>query len=136
MKDNSHFTGACKEITQLAAFNSLPRWVWWDKNDIDPKTGRPTKKPLNPNTPGLASSNDPTTWGTRLEAEARGGGIGIMLGDLGTGFAIGGVDLDTCKDGDHWAPWAKEAATLLDSYTEVSPSGTGAKVLFLYNPAD
>jgi primase-polymerase (primpol)-like protein len=44
---------------------------------------------------------------------------------------IVGVDLDNCRDADseEVAPWAGEIVERLDSYTEISPSGTGLHVL-------
>jgi hypothetical protein len=57
-----------------------------------------------------AKANDPTTWATRAEAEAAARilrelappefrvGVGFMLGDLGNGISVGGVDLDSCRD--------------------------------------
>lgn len=42
-----------------------------------------------------------------------------------------GVDLDHCRDAStgEIAPWAAEVIAQLDSYTEVSPSGTGLRVM-------
>jgi predicted P-loop ATPase len=91
-----------------------------------------------------AKADDPTTWGTRAEAEAAvprlvngsGGGIGLQLGVLGDGRAIGGIDLDTCRAADGaLAPWAAEVVARIGSYTEISPSGTGAKVFFIFSAA-
>jgi hypothetical protein len=39
-----------------------------------------------------------------------------------------GVDLDNCVDAGEVAPWAMEIVEALNSYTEVSPSGTGLKI--------
>jgi hypothetical protein len=64
------------------------------------------------------------------------GGVGVELGDLRNGSALGGIDLDTCRGDGTLAPWAAQVVDRLDSYTETSPSGTGVKVLFLYNPND
>jgi len=53
-------------------------------------------------------------------------GIGFQLGDSYTG-----IDLDDCRDarsGDI-EPWAREIIRQLDSYTEISPSGTGIHIL-------
>ena len=74
---------------------------------------------------------DPSTWTTFSDALAacEGGGfsgIGFVLGD---GFV--GVDLDACRDretGD-LDPWARDIIDALNSYTELSPSGTGVHVL-------
>ena len=44
---------------------------------------------------------------------------------------LAGVDLDHCRDAatGEIAPWAAEVIAKLDSYTEVSPSGTGLRVM-------
>lgn len=54
----------------------------------------------------------------------------------GVGFCITGqkdlvmVDLDDCVDSDGTvAPWADELVTTLDSYTELSPSGKGLRIV-------
>ncbi len=109
------------------------------------RNGKPTKVPYSPRNDRKAKADDPTTWGTRAEAEAAvsrlvngsGGGIGLQLGLLGDGRAIGGIDLDTCRAADGTlAPWAAEVVARIDSYTEFSPSGTGAKVFFLFSAAE
>jgi hypothetical protein len=127
-----------------AAFDLLayqPRWVAW-RNER--RGDRTTKVPHSP-AGGPAKANDPRTWGTRSEAEARarnlvngeGGGIGIELGDLGDGNSLGGIDLDTCRAPDgNFESWAQEIIERFGSYTEVSPSGTGAKIFFLYRTAE
>src|SRR4051812_31982196 len=123
-------------------FANLPRWVDWRNED---RNGRATKVPYSPHG-GPAKADDPRTWGTRSEAEARahklvngqgGGGIGIELGDLGDGTSLGGIDLDTCCDEDGtFEPWALDVIERFGSYTEISPSGTGAKVFFQYRTDD
>jgi hypothetical protein len=52
-------------------------------------------------------------------------GLGIVLGN-----GLCGVDLDRCRDVDtgELSPWAQEAVAELDTYAEVSPSGTGVKL--------
>ena len=60
-----------------------------------------------------------------------------MLGELGNGISVGGADLDTCCEADGpLTTWAAEVVQRLASYTEFSPSGTGAKVFFTYATAD
>lgn len=114
------------------------RWVTW-RNES--RNGKATKVPYSPRNDRRAKADDPATWGTRAEAEAAvprlvngaGGGIGLQLGALGDGRAIGGVDLDTCRAADGTLePWAAEVVARIDSYTEISPSGTGAKVFFTF----
>jgi hypothetical protein len=128
----------------LGDLAAMPRWVAW-QTERNPE-GRVTKVPKSPHG-GNARSNDPTTWGTLAEAQKREaaldkphglGGIGIELGDLGNGMAIGGLDLDSCRDPATGAieQWALDIAALFGSYVEVSPSGTGAKAFFTYDSAE
>jgi predicted P-loop ATPase len=124
--------------TTLAALGRQRRWVTWR---VELRNGKPTKVPYSPSGAARAKADDPSTWGTRQEAEAAvprivnglGGGIGLELGDLGNGIAVGGIDLDSCRIADEaLAPWAAEVMQRFGSYTEISPSGTGAKVFFVY----
>jgi putative DNA primase/helicase len=53
-------------------------------------------------------------------------GIGyVMTGQQ----EVVGVDLDHCVEGGVVAPWAAEVVAQLDSYAEISPSGTGLRVM-------
>ena len=89
----------------LVALPPMPRWVAWQAETR--KAGRPpTKVPYSPRGGGKAQADNPATWGDRQAAEKRAvvlpkplglGGVGIQLGDLGNGRALGGVDLDTCR---------------------------------------
>ncbi|MEJ0019741.1 MAG: VapE domain-containing protein [Acetobacteraceae bacterium] len=126
----------------LAALAVHARWVIW-RNEL--RNGKATKVPYSPRTGQRAKADDPATWGTRAEAEAAvprlvngtGGGIGLQLGLFGDGRAIGGIDLDTCRASDGTLePWAAEVVARTGSYTEISPSGTGAKVFFVYPAAE
>jgi predicted P-loop ATPase len=123
----------------LATLAALPRWVAWQTQD---RNGKPSKVPHAPGG-SLAKADDPGTWAARLEAESRAaalprpygtGGVGIMLGDH-LGLALGGIDLDTCRDpaAGTLAPWAAEVVERFGSYVEVSPSGTGVKVFFTFD---
>ena len=124
----------------LNQFANLPRWVVWRYERRGDST---TKVPHSPHG-GPAKADDPRTWGTRTEAEERarrlvngqGGGIGIELGDLGDGTSFGGIDLDTCRHVDGtFELWALDIIERFASYTEVAPSGTGAKIFFRYETA-
>lgn len=42
-----------------------------------------------------------------------------------------GVDMDHCVERGVVAPWAREVVAQLDSYTEISPSGTGLRLMVL-----
>jgi len=115
---------------------SEARWVAWR---YEPRGRKPTKVPYSPGD-GKAKCNDPRTWGTRAEAETRArklidgqnsGGIGIQLGDLGSGMHLGGIDLDSCfGHDDELAPWAEAILRVVPAYTERSPSGRGLKLFF------
>ncbi|WP_159013339.1 hypothetical protein [Acidisoma sp. S159] len=134
----------------------LPIFVnWINEPSINLKTGkeRLIKVPYKPGTGGRvkARADDPTTWGmlevARASAPAlmakhgKGGGIGIELFTLTKNFAIGGIDLDRCMTPDesdpnllHFSDWADEILTAFGTYAEISPSETGCKLYFLYDP--
>jgi hypothetical protein len=109
---------------------ALPRWVAW-RYKWKEKERRWTKVPVNPRNGQNASDTNPTTWGTLDEAISRSrfpgmDGIGFMLG---SGFI--GIDLDDCIDENgELSPLAKETVERFATYTEVSPSGTGLKLIF------
>jgi hypothetical protein len=101
------------------------RWVLW-------KYTRPnnswTKVPFR-DEHGHASVTASETWSTFAEViklYKSGGfdGIGFVLGD---GYV--GVDLDECLIGGKLTESAKDLLYELNSYTEVSPSGTGVKTI-------
>ncbi|MEC5321753.1 DUF5906 domain-containing protein [Aurantimonas sp. A3-2-R12] len=117
--------------------NDERQWVSW-KTEL--REGKPTKVPYSPATGRRAKSDDPSTWATRAAAIRYAskikGSIGVMLGDLGNGFHLCGVDLDSCLDGDALAGWAEEVVYLFSTYAEISPSGKGVKLFFLVRDAD
>ncbi|MGH2371656.1 MAG: hypothetical protein ACRDI2_26085, partial [Chloroflexota bacterium] len=108
-----------------------------------PERGKWTKVPYDPHTdpkrPRPAASNDPTTWETLALAAAfarasEATGVGYVFRappPIADEDDLAGVDLDACRDPetDQIAPWAWAIIRRLDSYTEVSPSGTGVHVL-------
>jgi putative DNA primase/helicase len=132
------------EAISLASLTKLPRWVAWQTEGRGAQ-GKPTKVPYAPDG-RKAKANDPRSWGSRQEATARAarlprpfgaGGVGLELGDHGS-IAIGGIDLDTCRNAQTGAlaSWASEVIERFATYSEVSPSGTGVKLFFTYDPAD
>jgi hypothetical protein len=109
----------------------IPQWVCW-RWSIKEGSGEKTKLPVNPNGTGLASTTNPATWSSfdKCYGLAKGGfadGVGFVF-TREAGYV--GVDLDNCLvDGalrEPEATWVRALA----SYTEVSPSGTGGKVIF------
>lgn len=107
----------------------LPQWVCWRLVD-DLGKDRKKKVPVDPHTGGAAKSNDPATWASYEDAVAgkerfRADGIGIMFAN-----GIFGIDLDHCIDKEgQLLPYAREIVETVQSYTELSPSGTGLHIL-------
>jgi putative DNA primase/helicase len=122
-----------------AELKATKRWVVWrfEYRTNANGSGRWTKVPINPRTFGNARSNDPDTWvlfdaafTASADAVNNLDGVGFMLGD---GWA--GIDIDNCFDADQnfIINAAPEIIKNLDTYTEISPSGRGIKMLFQAN---
>jgi putative DNA primase/helicase len=136
-------------VNDLADLAEMPRWVAWREEQRERTDGTryQTKIPYDPNSNGPAKiPSDPATWGTRALAERRWrrfrldagqlSGVGIVLGDLGNGFCLMGLDLDRCiipnnGDGIDIDPFTNTILARFNSYAEVSPSRLGIKVFFL-----
>jgi hypothetical protein len=123
----------------MAALDFLIGQAVWTTWRTETRGKTPSKVPYTVDG-ARAKANDPSTWSTRGEVEAAvlghgEGGVNVMLGIPvdGPGVLLGGIDLDRClgEEGDI-APWAEEVVKLIDSYTEVSPSGTGIRIFFAY----
>jgi len=115
-----------------AELKERENWICWREEMRD---GELTKVPVNPHTGGFGSSTDADTWGTFAEAlESHTGdqydtdGLGFVFDKQST---VMGVDLDDCRDPETGEPTeeAREIIDDLDSWTEVSPSGTGYHVI-------
>jgi putative DNA primase/helicase len=121
MTAESQFRNIPQELRQL------PQWVCWRSVQRD---GKPTKMPVQPSG-AAASSTNPKTWSTFEDVANTNGlidGVGFVFTKQ-AGYT--GVDLDKCRDpktGESEA-WALEIIRELDSYTEVSQSGTGWHVI-------
>ena len=122
----------------LDPYAPVRRWVAWQlQTNGDGKTKKPPFYLNGAGKPEYADPTDAKTWMTQAQAEALArqlgnkAGIGLVLGDLGTGAFICGIDLDTCIDKDgKLAPWAEQILAESVTYAEVSPSTTGIKVFF------
>lgn len=110
---------------------SRRQWVCWK---IESRDGKPTKVPVNPNSPSKnAGSTLPATWGTFDEAVKSCAENGLS----GIGFVFTtedeycGIDLDKCRNPKTgtFEPWAKEIIDSIDSYTEISQSKTGCHII-------
>jgi primase-polymerase (primpol)-like protein len=108
---------------------SCPQWLCWREQKRD---GKVTKVPIDPTSGSYASATDPSTWAdfetARAYAETDAAGLGFVFTD---DDPFVGVDLDDCRvpETETTLDWAEEIVDTLDSYTEVSPSGTGYHVL-------
>ncbi len=121
----------------FSAFADRKLWLNWREEE---RNGKPTKVPYQPSS-RRAASDDPATWNTRAVVRdavpkvvnGHPGGIGIVLGE-----GLGGIDLDHCRDTDSSAltPWAEAVLGRIVTYGEISPSKTGLKLFFLYEPED
>ncbi len=113
-----------------ARLRQLPQWVCWK---IIIRDGKPTKCPIIASTGAMADSTDPATW-TTFDAALAAYQQADNLAGIGFVFAAGGgycgVDLDDSIDpaNGQLKPWAQQFVDMLDSYTEISPSGTGVKI--------
>ncbi len=113
------------------ALRDRAQWVGWRYRWIDNRQ-KWTKSPINVHTGGMASTTDPATWATFDEAT-----IGINQHGLdGVGYVFSsddpycGIDLDRCRNDATGTldAWAQDIIDQIDTYTEVSPSGTGVKL--------
>lgn len=114
------------------AIDELSGWRQWVAWRFETRDGKATKIPVNPRTGGNAISTNAGTWGTLQDAERR-----AMRDSLpGVGFVLTaaddftGIDLDKVVDasGD-LVPWARAIVELGESYTEISPSGRGIRMI-------
>lgn len=111
------------------ALRERPQWVLWKYVE---RGGKQTKMPIAADTGKAASSTDPTTWTTFDEAVAAARRFASIAG-VGFVFsaddAFCGIDLDECIVDGQVVPQAQAIIDELDSYTEVSPSGNGVKLI-------
>jgi len=121
-----------------AELKPIGQWVAWRYElRLDCKTGelKPTKVPVDAKTGRNASSTNPRTWATFETAWSRHerdglDGVGFVLTrELG----VVGIDIDHCRDPETGVIDDDALAVVreIDSYTEVSPSGTGIRIFAL-----
>lgn len=115
-----------KYIPTELKYNGL--WCYW-------KLCETGKVPINVITGKLAKSNDPSTFVTYpillnnihkylLEDKKSGLGLGIFKG-------FSAIDIDHCIDENgHISEMAEDIISQAKSYTEISPSGTGIRIIF------
>ena len=118
----------------IKEFEKIPPELKACKNWV----ARVDKIPINPHTLYGAKANEPSSWGT-FEQAAAAVGRKTPRGQTcnGIGFELSapycGIDIDHCRNpqtGELTAE-ALDIIERMDSYTEVSPSGTGIHILYI-----
>lgn len=141
IESNSTVSTPARPESLPVDYNGIPEemksrdtWVCWRfvwKADREEWT----KVPVNPSNDRRAKSNDPDTWVAFDTAKAyhenpdtNSDGLGFLFDPEDT---IVGIDLDDARNPDTGQPTdtAKDIINTLDSFTEVSPSGTGYHTL-------
>jgi Protein of unknown function (DUF3631) len=112
----------------LQPFASQRRWVLWKWQKGKNKWTKPPYQPSGKH----AKSDDPSTWITFDEAFAayrRGGFDGVGLALLGVPLLA--IDIDDCRNDEtgEIAPAAGKLVDRADTYTEITPSGTGLRII-------
>ena len=112
----------------LAPLKAMSHWVIWKWEE---KNGKRTKVPYQAAKPNRkAKTTDPRTWSdyaTAVAAEHLADGIGFCLQDS----AIASFDLDKCRNPEtcELHRWAAAFVARAASYTEITPSGTGLRII-------
>lgn len=116
-----------------AELRSYPQWVCWRYVDRGPDK-KPDKQPVNPRTlhnAGVRWENTWTSFEQAYEAYLRYSQQGLN----GIGFVLTlddpyvAVDIDECIDDAGMDEDAAKVISTLNSYTEISPSGHGLRIL-------
>jgi primase-polymerase (primpol)-like protein len=111
-------------------------WLLWKAGK-----GKYDKMPVNARTGGLASSTGPRTWAAfpvaldayrAMSAVGRLDGLGFVVSKAeatADPFVVG--DIDKCRDPETGRidEWALEIVRRINTYAELSPSGTGVRFL-------
>jgi hypothetical protein len=108
------------------------QWLTWRyEYRPDRNASKPWTKPPFQVNGSYAKTTDPQTWTSFdqvLEEVAHFDGIGFAFSEQDPYV---GVDLDHCRDplDGSIEPWVQDIIERLDSYTEVTPSGTGIRII-------
>lgn len=110
----------------------LRRWVCY-RPVWDESRQKYSKVPVDPHTGVNARSNDPQTWGTLDEAcryMTTNKSIGGVMIALSPEDDLVGIDIDDCRNPDDtWSLLAREIVHTANSYTEISPSDNGLRIM-------
>lgn len=103
-------------------------WVVWKYEQVDDDLKKP---PFDPKTGRRASVGRCDTWGSfddarKAYATGNFAGVGIVLFQQ---MGIVGIDIDHCITDSQPNDTAHQIISTLNSYTEISPSGTGIRIM-------
>lgn len=110
----------------------LDHWCCFKIEKVD--NGRFTKRPYNPNTNEMAKSNDETTWVSFEDAASQ----SLNYDGIGFFFKAPYVGIDLDKVGNEIEEYLEQPDTdniigefinVLETYAEISPSGTGIHLI-------
>ena len=124
---NADLANLPEVLYPLKSIDAWVAWKWVLKGE------RWTKPPFRPDA-RLAKTDDPATWSTHaavIAAYKNGGGFSGIGFAIGPDSQFGFIDLDHCRDQESGKihPAAMRVVAELNSYTEVSPSGTGLRII-------
>lgn len=126
-------------ITEKGHFVNIPgelkdcyQWVCWR---FEERNGKLTKVPIAPFSGQNASPTDLNSWNSfenALKYTAKNGiaGIGFVFTD---NDPYCGIDIDKCRNPETGkiTDFAYKVIKMMDSYTEISPSGKGVHIIFI-----
>jgi len=116
-----------------AILKKRAQWVVWKLVQV-PGRMKATKVPFSARTGAEASSTDPETWTTFDDALAyyrshpEIAGVGFVFNERDP---YCGIDLDECITDGKISPEAQALIDDLASYSEISPSGNGVKIIIV-----
>lgn len=93
------------------------------------ENGRDTKVPYNPKTKRHGAPDNKKTFTDLKTAAAKADGFDGL--GIGVFDSIAGIDIDHCVKDGKLSDMAQEIVQTMATYTEISPSGTGLRILFL-----
>lgn len=120
------FPNALKHLKDVRA------WLIW--RWVETKPGKMTKPPFQPVHPERkAANNNPKHWSDfklaiQRKREGRADGVGFVVSESGD---VVWIDLDDCRNPETGSisDWAMRFIKMANSYTEVTPSGTGVRIV-------
>ncbi len=108
-----------------------PQWICWKY--VPRENGEPGKLPVQAEKGWNASTTDANTWSTfdvAVQAYQKNKAYAGIAYVFAESDPFAGIDLDDCLDDDGEFIWGEDIVESFDTYSEVSPSGRGIKLIF------